>query len=333
MRRRLITLPARPRRSKADSVAGGPRGTLSPMVRDGTEGFATGAPYDVGPRVGYRPLTQAASVAGNRSWWDADAARYQAQHGDFLGGSDLVWGPEGLREAQVGLLGNLTGLDVLEVGCGGGQGARWAATAGARVVGVDFSAGMLAQARRLDKDLTSPGAAPGADGAHQPNSPALPAYVQADACRLPLADACFDVAFSAYGAVPFVADSALLMAEVARVLRPGGRWVFSVTHPLRWVFPDAPGRDGLTVTRSYFDRTPYVESTGDRVTYAEHHRTVGDRIRELTGAGFTLVDLVEPEWPPGHERTWGGWSPLRGRLIPGTAIFVTTRHGSARAGD
>ena len=38
-----------------------------------------------------------------------------------------------------------------------------------------------------------------------------------------------------------------VMREVARVLRPGGRWVFSVTHPMRWAFPDDPGPEGLTV--------------------------------------------------------------------------------------
>ena len=66
-------------------------------------------------------------------------------------------------------------------------------------------------------------------------------------------------------------------------------------------------------------------------TYVEQHRTLGDRVREIVGAGFVLRDLIEPEWPDGHDRIWGQWSPLRGRLFPGTAIFVCDkpRHGPA----
>jgi hypothetical protein len=95
---------------------------------------------------------------------------------------------------------------------------------------------------------------------------------------------------------------------------------------VRWALPDDPGPAGLVVRHSYFDRTPYVEQDeSGRATYVEHHRTLGDRVRELTAAGFRLVDLIEPEWPAGNERTWGAWSPLRGRLVPGTAIFVSVR--------
>ena len=114
------------------------------------------------------------------------------------------------------------------------------------------------------------------------------------------------------------------MREVARVLRPGGRWVFSTTHPLRWALPDDPGEAGLVVRSSYFDRTPYVEEGLDgAAVYVEHHRTLGDRVRELVAAGFVLDDLVEPEWPDDNDQVWGGWSPHRGRLVPGTAIFVS----------
>jgi hypothetical protein len=102
--------------------------------------------------------------------------------------------------------------------------------------------------------------------------------------------------------------------------------VFAVTHPMRWIFPDDPGPNGLHVTGSYFDRTPYVEVDAEgRATYVEHHRTLGDFVHALTGAGLTLLDLVEPTWPDELTEEWGQWSPLRGALFPGTAIFQCRR--------
>ena len=77
-----------------------------------------------------------------------------------------------------------------------------------------------------------------------------------------------------------------------------------------------------TRERAAGSAAPYVEVESGTATYVEHHRTLGDRVRELTAAGLRLVDLVEPEWPASNDQTWGGWSPLRGALIPGTAIFV-----------
>jgi SAM-dependent methyltransferase len=146
----------------------------------------------------------------------------------------------------------------------------------------------------------------------------------ASAVGLPFGDDAFDVVFSAFGALQFVADAEALVADVARVLRPGGRFAFSVTHPTRWVFPDDPGEAGLTASQSYWDRTPYVEvddETGE-TRYVEHHRTIGDWVHALSSYDFRLQELLEPEWPAGHDRVWGGWSQLRGRITPGTAIFV-----------
>ena len=257
--------------------------------------------------VEHRAAGPAESARANRSWWDAEAPAYYAEHGAFLGDADLLWCPEGLREADARLLGDVRGLDVLEVGCGAAQAGRWLVREGARVTAFDVSFGQLQQARELDARTGI----------------AVARLLQADAQALPLRDASYDVVCSAFGAVPFVADSAGVMIECARVLRPGGRLVFSVTHPLRWVFPDDPGSAGLTVRQSYFDRTPYVEVDDvGAASYVEHHRTIGDRVRELVAAGLVLDDIVEPEWPAGHIQVWGQWSPLRGRLIPGTAVFV-----------
>jgi SAM-dependent methyltransferase len=256
-----------------------------------------------------RPADLDESVRASRAWWDEQASDYYEEHGAFLGDQDFLWGPEGLRESAAGLLGDVRGGRVLEIGCGGAQCSRWLAGQGAFPVATDLSGGQLTQAARLNVRT----------------GVAVP-LVQADAQLLPFADKSFDLACSAYGALPFVADSAAVMREVARVLRPGGRWVFATTHPFRWCFLDDPGAAGLVVESSYFDRRAYVEQGDDgTATYVEHHRTFGDRIREIVGAGLVVLDVIEPEWPAGHDEAWGPWSPLRGRLMPGTAIYVTAK--------
>jgi len=259
-----------------------------------------------GGGAGRRSADASTTTRANRRWWDDDADNYHAEHGAFLGVADFVWCPEGLREADAHLLGEVAGRRILEVGAGSAMCSRWLATQGARPTAVDLSGGMLRHARA--------GAA--ATGIEVP-------LVQADAQHLPFREAAFDVAFTAFGAVPFVADSARVMREVARVLRPRRRWVFATSHPFRWVFPDDPGPLGLTATTSYFDRTPYVEfDQRGETTYVEHHRTVGDRVAEINAAGFRLVAVIEPEWPAELTQEWGQWSPLRGAMLPGTAIYV-----------
>jgi SAM-dependent methyltransferase len=263
-------------------------------------------------QVSRRIAGQEETTAANRSWWDAEAVAYYAEHGAFLGDAEFVWGPEGWRESELALLGDCSGKQVLEIGAGAGQCSRWLAGQGAHVVATDLSPGMVRTGLTLNERVSDP-------------TLQVP-FTVCDATALPFGDGTFDRVFTAYGAVPFVADTGRLMREASRVLRPGGRFVFSTTHPFRWAFPDDPGPGGLTVTQSYFDRTPYVESdSGGEATYVEHHRTIGDRVRELVAAGLVLVDLVEPEWPDRNQQSWGGWSPLRGSLFPGTAIFVCAK--------
>ncbi len=262
--------------------------------------------YPTAGGVARRPADQDESARANRRWWDAAAPAYLAEHGSDLGDADFLWCPEGLREADARLLGDVAGRRVVEIGCGSAPCARWLAREGADVVALDVSAGMLARAAELNR----------ATGVAVP-------LLQADAGALPLGTGSMDLACSSFGGLPFVADARAVLAEVARVLRPGGRFVGSVNHPMRWPFPDSPDPDDLQVTSSYFDRRPYVETDGSgRTVYVEHHRTVGDWVRAVVGAGLTLTDLVEPEWTPGRTQTWGQWSPERGALVPGTLILV-----------
>jgi ubiquinone/menaquinone biosynthesis C-methylase UbiE len=230
-------------------------------------------------RPARRTVSEAETQHANRREWDGYADEYQATHGAFLRDVGFVWGPEGVDEADLRVLGDVTGRDVLEVGCGAAQCARWLVSRGARAVGLDLSERQLQHARRIDEDTGL----------------AVP-VVAGTATVLPFADASFDVVFSSFGALQFVLDAGRAVREAARVLRPGGTFAFSVTHPVRWTMPDDPTMEGLVVTSSYWDRTPYLEEDDDgRVTYAEHHRTLGDWVGHLARQGFRLTGLLEPE--------------------------------------
>ena len=43
--------------------------------------------------------------------------------------------------------------------------------------------------------------------------------------------------------------------------------------------------------------------------------------------GSSSQDVIEPEWPEGFTGVWGQWSPERGEIFPGTAIFVSRLPG------
>jgi len=106
----------------------------------------------------------------------------------------------------------LRGKDVLEVGCGSGVHARLLARAGARLTAVDLTSTAVAMTRRrLDLD--------GLSGT----------VVEADAEALPFPDASFDFVWS-WGVLHHSADTGRALAEVARVLRPGGRLALMVYH-------------------------------------------------------------------------------------------------------
>ena len=254
-----------------------------------------------------------ASARANRIGWDAYAREYLTEHSHDLGGTDgigFIWGPEGLSEQEARFLGpsgGLRGRRVLEVGAGAGQCSRWlAAHEGALCVASDISADMVAAGRELAQRVPVENVA----------------YAEADAGRLPVTDESFDLIFTAHGGYAFLPDLLEPFREAHRVLRPSGRFVFSLPHPIRWMFPDAPGVEGLTAMRSYFDSEPYAEfDDNGTVVYVEHHHTLDHTLTALIDAGFVLDLCQEIRWPKDRNQQWGGWGPVTGAIYPRTLVL------------
>jgi len=163
----------------------------------------------------------------NRSFWDDDADDYQAEHDSQLDAETIGWGTWSIPEADLNVLGDVSDLDVLEYGCGAAQFGIKLARAGARVVGLDQSRGQLRHA------ATKIAAAEVAVG-----------LCCASATAVPLRDASFDVVFCDHGAMSFC-DPYRTVPEVARLLRPGRLFAFSISTLLRNLCypatdPDAP---------------------------------------------------------------------------------------------
>lgn len=248
----------------------------------------------------------------DRRFWDEYAFEYLAEHGSILGDADFIWGPEGLREAEAQVLGSpesLAGARILEFGCGAAQCARYLASLGLDVTATDLSAQMLETGRELN-------AKTGID---------VP-LIRADARSQPFEDASFDVAFTSFGALPFVERLSDVFDEIARLLVPGGILAYSAVHPIRWMFPDSPYKADMTVTTSYFAPEPYIErDSRGTLAYTEFPHSFAEHMNSLAAAGFVVERVIEPQWPEGRTVVWGAWGPERSAYIPGTLIVRARR--------
>ena len=99
------------------------------------------------------PMASSDDARKNRECWDSIAEDYQSTHGPQLNSKPLAWGAWARPEADLQVLGDVGGLDVLELGCGAAQWTGFLAREGARVVGLDQSAEQLHHGRRFLEEL------------------------------------------------------------------------------------------------------------------------------------------------------------------------------------
>jgi SAM-dependent methyltransferase len=244
-------------------------------------------------------------VRRNRAHWESESAAYQQRNAAQLDRWDrLAWGVWDIPEDDVHALGDVRGLDVLEYGCGACQFGIRVAMRGARVTGLDFSAAQLQHGRTKMVET----------GVRFP-------VVQADGERIPFADQRFDLVFCDHGVMGF-ADPFLTVPEVARVLRPGGLFVFNGTTPWIWV---AWGEDETPASREmrldYFGLRRADHDDADWRT-SEFQLTYGDWIRLFRANDLEVEDLIELRPDADAATTYDDYAPLEwARAFPAEHIW------------
>lgn len=211
--------------------------------------------------------------------WETHARWWQD---GFSEGADPEYEEQILPLAATHLAG---ASDVLDVGCGEGQIARLARRGGAtRVVGIDPTAAQIVEAARRGGG---------------------PTYARSGAGALPFADTSFDAVVACL-VFEHIGDVDSAIAEVARVLRPGGRFLFFLNHPLLQT-PNSGWIDDqiLDPPEQYWRIGPYltesetIEEVEKGVFIPFIHRPLSRYVNALSDTGLTLTRMEEPAPPPG----------------------------------
>jgi SAM-dependent methyltransferase len=175
------------------------------------------------------------------------------------------------RPATLSLLPPVQGLRVLDAGCGSGVYAEWLLDHGAEVVGIDASPNMVRFARQRTQG-------------------------RADIRLANLAEPLVDMAPASFDLVvcplvlEYVRDWRAVLAEFHRVLRPDGRLIVSVTHPL--------ADFAYFKSKAYFEtelvHTVWTGFTPVRVRMPSYRRSLAETINPFAEVGFHIDTLLEP---------------------------------------
>jgi SAM-dependent methyltransferase len=218
-------------------------------------------------------------VVADEDLWEVNAGWWQD---GFTDGVDAEYTEQILPMAAEHLAG---ARRVLDVGTGEGQVARLASAAPVNaelVVGVDPTAAQVVVARER------------AGGPH---------YARAGAARLPFPDASFDAVVACL-VFEHLTDHVPPLREVARVLRPGGRFVWCLNHPLLQT-PNSGWIDDQVLDEQYWRVGPYLhddvslEELEPGVVLPFVHRPLGRYVNTMIESGLALTRMDEPAPPPG----------------------------------
>lgn len=231
--------------------------------------------------------------------WDEMAPHYQRKYG----GSLMFYE----KTIHLKLLGDLKGRKLLDLGCGGGQTSVFFAKKGAVVTGVDFSKKQIEFAKALAKSKKT-----------------KILFQQSNIEDLSLfKNYSYDLVNSSH-TIHYVEDLQKCFNEVFRVIKPGGKFVFSVSHPFNHITENENGC--LVVKRNYFKKGRYkwnweYPKKGLKYSMYLFIRRISDYFSALRKSGFLVEDLLEPKTDLDKNSPWCSQVEPEEEIIPGALIF------------
>lgn len=217
----------------------------------------------------------------NEEAWNRLSDHYQKTRRISL--TNYHYNAYGPGDNELQIIGDVQGLDVLEVGCGGGQNSIVLTRKGAKsVTGIDQSEEQLTYARALAEQE-------GADIR----------FIKSDMEDMSvLPDSSYDLIVSTH-AMNYAFDLSAVFTECARLLRPGGRVVTCLNHPLWVVLGEALEKKDFTRLVDYYDGFrdiwDWEDHEGETIaTFESTSWRLEQIINGLIRAGFLIERVAEP---------------------------------------
>lgn len=256
------------------------------------------------PSVAPVPVAAGGPAPDNRQAWNAISRAYQEEK--QISTEQLTYGARCPGEGELHLIGDVSGLRAIVLGCGGGQDCIVLAKQGAQVIGLDLSDKQIEYGRRLaDREGV------------------LVTLLQGSVEELRgVEDDTQDLALSIH-ALNYVERIDRAFAEAYRVLRPGAPFVMSLAHPFDACLEDQPP---YGVSKSYWQQELDWQWDFPKANVSARlrswYRPIGEWLALLTGAGFRIDRVLEPKPTEEAHNVWDiGYNREKMRLIPANLII------------
>ncbi|MEH7885031.1 class I SAM-dependent methyltransferase [Bacillus sp. JJ1609] len=237
----------------------------------------------------------------NKKSWDEVAPR-------FYGRTALPeYGPFAPTEDELSLFGDVTGLKLLEIGCGSGHSLKYMHDKNAdEIWGLDLSSSQIMAARELLNQTSVQ-----LFESSMESDPGLPHEY-------------FDMVYSIF-AIGWTTNLDLTLKNIHKYLKPGGIFIFSWEHPL---YSRVKNTElGLMLDKSYHEEGPYDHEAWNHPAIMQQYK-IGTYINTLIENGFRIEKMVEDirlseELKTRHENRW--YSEAKVSALPTTIIFKCSK--------